>query len=129
MNHGFCTVNYTRPIFEPVICRFIEIYFREAGSRCIFVKNKLPLMSKIRINLILFLSAALLTGVIRKASAQTQTARLAIYCKVWGFIKYHHPNVAGGTINWDSVFIAHIDPVIAATNGLQLNAELAALIA
>ncbi len=85
-------------------------------------------MSKIRIKFILFLIAALLTSGIGKASAQTQTTRIAVYSEVWGFLKYHHPNVASGTINWDSVFIAHIDPVIATTNSAQLNAELSALI-
>ena len=51
-----------------------------------------------------------------------------MFSKVWGFLKYHHPNVAGGTINWDSVFIAHIDQVISTRSRTALNAELSALI-
>jgi carboxyl-terminal processing protease len=85
-------------------------------------------MNKFRGICIFFLMTAFLTSETRMALAQTQTERIAMYCKVWGFIKYHHPNVAGGTINWDSVFIAHIDPVISESNGAQLNAELSALI-
>jgi C-terminal processing protease CtpA/Prc len=71
--------------------------------------------------LLLFFTAA--------AKAQTQTANIALYTKVWGFVKYHHPSVAGGTINWDSVFVAHIDKVIATKNSGELNAEVAGLIA
>ncbi len=36
---------------------------------------------------------------------ETQIKRIAAYCKVWGFLKYYHPGVADGNINWDSVFI------------------------
>ena len=46
--------------------------------------------------------------------SQSKSQNIEIYAKVWGFIKYHHPNVAGGTINWDSVFVAHIDKIIVA---------------
>ncbi|CAI2766253.1 S41 family peptidase [Flavobacterium collinsii] len=31
----------------------------------------------------------------------TQTEKLAATCKVWGFLKYYHPTVASGKINWD----------------------------
>ena len=41
---------------------------------------------------------------------------LAALCKVWGFMKYYHPNVAKGLINWDSVLIEHIPNVEAARN-------------
>ena len=74
------------------------------------------------------ITLALLTAVAIKATAQTQTESIALYSKVWGFLKYHHPNVAGGTINWDSVFIAHIDQVISTRSRAALNAELSALI-
>lgn len=30
-----------------------------------------------------------------------ETQRLYILCKVWGFLKYHHPDVANGNYNWD----------------------------
>ncbi|MBO9583215.1 MAG: peptidase S41 [Flavobacterium sp.] len=32
----------------------------------------------------------------------TETERLAATCKVWGFLKYYHPKVAGGELNWDN---------------------------
>ncbi|WP_264552661.1 S41 family peptidase [Flavobacterium sp. N2038] len=31
----------------------------------------------------------------------TETEKLAATCKVWGFLKYYHPVVAGGKVNWD----------------------------
>ncbi|HJY12929.1 MAG TPA: hypothetical protein VJ304_09090, partial [Flavobacterium sp.] len=35
---------------------------------------------------------------------QTKTSeneKLAATCKVWGFLKYYHPKVASGEVNWD----------------------------
>jgi carboxyl-terminal processing protease len=85
-------------------------------------------MRTIRLVFNLMITLALLTVITEKATAQTQTEKIAVYCKVWGFLKYHHPNVAGGTINWDSVFITHIDQVIITKSRIQLNAELSSLI-
>ena len=31
----------------------------------------------------------------------TETQKLATACKVWGFLKYYHPNLASGKFNWD----------------------------
>ncbi len=31
----------------------------------------------------------------------TETQKLSSLCKVWGFLKYYHPNVADGRYNWD----------------------------
>jgi C-terminal processing protease CtpA/Prc len=31
----------------------------------------------------------------------TETEKLAAICKVWGFLKYYHPKVASGELNWD----------------------------
>jgi carboxyl-terminal processing protease len=60
--------------------------------------------------------------------SQSKYQNIAIFDKVWGFMKYHHSAVANGTINWDSVYIAHINKVISAKNSVQLNNELSALI-
>lgn len=60
--------------------------------------------------------------------AQTKTTNIEIYSKVWGFMKYHHPTVAGGTINWDSVYIAHINKVMEAKNTVILNNEITEMI-
>lgn len=38
----------------------------------------------------------------------TENQKLTSLCKVWGFLKYYHPNVAKGTINWDSELVEKI---------------------
>src|SRR5579859_12895 len=60
--------------------------------------------------------------------AQTKTQNLQAVVKVWGFLKYHLPAIANGTINWDSVFIAHISRAAQAKTVIQLNTEIAGLI-
>jgi C-terminal processing protease CtpA/Prc len=42
-----------------------------------------------------------LTQTIFGQSKITETQKLAATCKVWGFLKYYHPAVASGKINWD----------------------------
>ena len=63
-----------------------------------------------------------------KSLGQTRAQKIAIYTKVWGFIKYHHTAVATGNIDWDSVYIAHIHRVISANNSIELNSQITALI-
>lgn len=49
-----------------------------------------------------------------KISAQQQigeTEKLAITCKIWGFLKYYHPNVINGNINWDSELLSRIPEI------------------
>ena len=36
----------------------------------------------------------------------TENEKLAATCKVWGFLKYYHPEVAGGKTNWDKNLFA-----------------------
>ena len=60
--------------------------------------------------------------------SQSITQKIALFDKVWGFIKYHHPAAATGNINWDSVYIAHINQAITAKNAIQLNRQIVLLI-
>lgn len=54
---------------------------------------------KIKILLIFF---ALFTFPIVKAQEiLSETQKLAATAKVWGFLKYYHPNIANGNYNWD----------------------------
>jgi len=39
------------------------------------------------------------------------TERLAAFAKVWGFLKYYHPGVGEGKINWDSVLMVSIPKI------------------
>ena len=34
--------------------------------------------------------------------SDVQTQNLSTLCKVWGFVKYRHPSITDGTINWDA---------------------------
>ncbi|MCC6289813.1 MAG: hypothetical protein IT249_18195, partial [Chitinophagaceae bacterium] len=35
--------------------------------------------------------------------------KTATFCKIWGFLKYYHPKVASGKLDWDKEFITRID--------------------
>ncbi|OXB05666.1 S41 family peptidase [Flavobacterium pectinovorum] len=53
-------------------------------------------MKKITLLFLLFLSQIIFGAKI------TETEKLAATCKVWGFLKYYHPQVASGAFNWDN---------------------------
>lgn len=42
---------------------------------------------------------------------QTKYSKIATFTKVWGFLKYHHPAVATGQINWDSVYVNNLPKI------------------
>ncbi|MFT3701608.1 MAG: S41 family peptidase [Agriterribacter sp.] len=42
-------------------------------------------------------------------SDNAETKKIAIFCKVWGFLKYYHPAVASGRLDWDKAFVTRID--------------------
>ena len=42
---------------------------------------------------------------VTSAQAKDQISNLDRLCKVWGFVKYYHPTISKGIINWDSVFV------------------------
>lgn len=64
-------------------------------------------MKSILFALILFFSSTL-SGA---QSIPEESARIATFCKVWGFLKYHHPRVAKGNIDWDKEFMTRINEV------------------
>jgi C-terminal processing protease CtpA/Prc len=37
-----------------------------------------------------------------------ETEKIATFCKLWGFLKYHHPTVAQGELDWDKEFTTRI---------------------
>ena len=41
---------------------------------------------------------------------------LAVFCKLWGFLKYNHPVIGSGNLNWDSVLLMNTDKLIAINN-------------
>ncbi|WP_394666588.1 S41 family peptidase [uncultured Chryseobacterium sp.] len=56
-------------------------------------------------------------------SAQTlsENQKLESLCKVWGFLKYYHPNVAKGKFNWDQQLFQKIDELENINDKDQLN--------
>jgi hypothetical protein len=49
----------------------------------------------------------------------SQITELANIGKLWGFLKYHHPAIAGGGINWDYELIRILHSVTAAVSPTQ----------
>ena len=57
-----------------------------------------------------------------------QVERLAALGQVWGFLKYHHPGIAIGTINWDSALVAVVPKVKAASTNDEYHATIQSLL-
>ena len=45
--------------------------------------------------------------------------------KVWGYVKYHHPAVVAGEVDWDQALFDALPPVLDATSGEEANQALA----
>ena len=43
------------------------------------------------------------------AQGVSETDKLASLCRIWGMLKYFHPAVAQGKMDWDAVFISEVD--------------------
>jgi C-terminal processing protease CtpA/Prc len=41
----------------------------------------------------------------------TETDKLAATCKVWGFLKYYHPKIASGEVNWDNQLLEKLSRI------------------
>jgi len=54
----------------------------------------------------------------------SQTEDLVALGKVWGFLKYYHPKVAEGGINWDEELFKVMPQVLSAKNKNERNAAL-----
>ena len=52
-----------------------------------------------------------------------ETDKIASLCKIWGFLKYFHPSVAEGDMDWDKVFISEVDTLLHINNKEELNAH------
>ena len=53
-----------------------------------------------------------------------QTEDLVLLGKVWGFLKYYHPKVAEGTLNWDEELFKVMPQILAAKDKNQRNLTL-----
>jgi carboxyl-terminal processing protease len=50
-----------------------------------------------------------------------ETEKLTSLCKIWGFLKYYHPNVADGKFNWDNQLLETLPKVENAKNIEELS--------
>ena len=51
----------------------------------------------------------------------SETEKLASLGKIYGFLKYYHPEVGKGTYNWDNEFIKYLPKVLNANNKKELS--------
>jgi len=47
--------------------------------------------------------------------------RLAGLCRVWGFLKYYHPTIQKGKIDWDSTLVHYIPKILKVSNSEEYN--------
>jgi C-terminal processing protease CtpA/Prc len=65
------------------------------------------------------------SGIALEKLSETQAENLVTLGKVWGFLKYHHPAVTGGTRHWDYDLFRVMPLVLAAGDRTAANAALA----
>ena len=44
-------------------------------------------------------------------SQNNEIQNIATFTKIWGFLKYHHPKVAEGKLDWDSVYMVRVKDI------------------
>lgn len=60
---------------------------------------------------IILLIIILLSQVVFSAPKITETEKLTATCKVWGFLKYYHPEVASEKVNWDNQLLEKLPKI------------------
>ncbi|MEN2414303.1 S41 family peptidase [Flavobacterium mesophilum] len=60
---------------------------------------------------ITLLLLVLFSQTIFSATKITQTEKLVATCKVWGFLKYYHPKVASGQLDWDKQLLEKLPKI------------------
>jgi len=51
----------------------------------------------------------------------TKIQQLSGLCKVWGFLKYYHPEIQKGKIDWDTTLILYIPEILKASDNEEYN--------
>lgn len=75
------------------------------------------MFKKVVFILAVFISTNLIFG----QTEISETSKLASYAKIWGFLKYYHPEVAKGKFDWDKEFITQLPLVLKATDKESLS--------
>jgi len=70
---------------------------------------------------ILILFTFLLSSNIFAQNNLSETEKFAFTGKVWGFLKYYHPEVADGKYNWDEELFKILPKVKAVANNKELS--------
>jgi len=52
------------------------------------------------------------------------TSKWVITCRVWGLLKYYHPNVTAGKLDWDKVLLDRLDGIESSSTPEMVNTEL-----
>ncbi len=55
------------------------------------------------------------------AASLSETDKLAATAKIWGFLKYYHPNVANGKIDWDNQLLEILPSIEKASSKEELS--------
>ena len=74
------------------------------------------------------LVALVLCPALTESQSPDEVSRLAELGQVWGFLKYFHPGVATGTINWDSAVVDAVPRVRAARSTADYNIVISSLL-
>ncbi len=64
------------------------------------------------------------SGIELDSLSPEQIEHLLVLAKVWGFLKYHHPQVTSGQLHWDFELFRVMPSVLAATDAAARNAVL-----
>ncbi len=67
-------------------------------------------------NCLLVILAFILIGNVCAQDKLSETERLASFCKIYGFLKYYHPNVSKGSFDWDKEFFKTLPLVLEASD-------------
>ncbi|GHU72379.1 hypothetical protein FACS189413_15390 [Bacteroidia bacterium] len=52
------------------------------------------------------------------------TTKWVITCRVWGLLKYYHPNVTAGKLDWDEILLDRLENIYSASTPEMVNTEL-----
>ena len=75
-----------------------------------------------------FLLLFLFTNLSFAQNDLSSTDKISAWTKTWGFLKFFHPTVTHGTIDWDSVFVSQLDSLQNIKTKEQLNVHFIDLI-